>query len=123
MKKHLIKFIASAEIDYRTSTYCKIDSEEWSENFVENINKKLTKERGETTCKECIDAYEKETRELEIQENFLQKDVAEKLIKGLGPATKDNQYLIKADEKGIWWIEHKEGREPLIQWLTGKSDN
>lgn len=60
MKRHLIKFIGSAEMDYHTSTYCNMHSDEWSEEFGENVNKTLTKKRDEATCKKCINAYYKE---------------------------------------------------------------
>jgi len=63
MKRHLIKFIGSAEMDYHTSTYCRIHSDGWSEDFVDNIDKTLTQNRSETTCNRCINAYEKELRE------------------------------------------------------------
>jgi hypothetical protein len=65
MKRHLIKFIGSAEMDYQTSTYCGMNSDEWSKNFGENVDKTLTKDRCETTCKRCINSYEKQIREAE----------------------------------------------------------
>jgi hypothetical protein len=67
MKRHLIKFIGSAEMDYQTSTYCGMHSDEWSEDFGENVDKTLTKNRGETTCKRCINSYEKQIREFKNQ--------------------------------------------------------
>jgi hypothetical protein len=67
MKRHLIKFIGSAEMDYHTSTYCKMHSDKWSEEFGENADKTLTQSRNDTTCKRCINAYEKELREFEKQ--------------------------------------------------------
>lgn len=64
----------------------------------------------------------------EYANEIRRKDVAEatELIKRLGPATKDNQHLIKADENGKWWIEHREvgsgeSGEPLERWLTRES--
>ena len=65
MKRHLIKFIGSVEMDYHTSTYCGMHSDEWSEQFSENVDKTLTQSRNKSTCKKCINAYEKEMREYE----------------------------------------------------------
>ncbi len=47
---------------------------------------------------------------------------ADELIKSLGSPDADNEYQIKADKQGRWWIEHKHvgSGEPLKQWLTGK---
>lgn len=67
MKRHLIKFIGSDETDYHTLTYCGLDSDEWSEDFGENVDKTLTRNRNEVTCKKCINACEKEMREFETQ--------------------------------------------------------
>ena len=67
MKRHLIKFIGSAEMDYHTTTYCRMHSDEWSEEFGENVDKTLTCNRNEATCQRCVNAYEKEMREFEAQ--------------------------------------------------------
>jgi len=46
---------------------------------------------------------------------------ADELIKSLGKPDIDNEYIIKPDKNGIWWLEHKHvgSGEPLRQWLTG----
>lgn len=67
MKRHLIKFIGSAEMDYHTSTYCRMHSDEWSENFGENLDKTLTQKESECTCKKCLNAYKKEIAQFESQ--------------------------------------------------------
>jgi len=47
---------------------------------------------------------------------------ADNLIKSLGTTDGHNEYKIKPDKDGEWWIEHNGigSGEPLKQWLTGK---
>ena len=60
MKTHLIKHISSAECDYITTTYCGLHSEEWSEEFGENVDKLLTQDINKCSCQKCIKAYNNE---------------------------------------------------------------
>jgi len=47
---------------------------------------------------------------------------ADELINSLGTPDVDNEYIVKPDTDGTWWMEHKHvgSGEPLKQWLTGK---
>ena len=47
---------------------------------------------------------------------------ADELITGLGEPAENNEYILKPDSNGVWWIEHKHvgSGEPLKQWLTDK---
>ena len=47
---------------------------------------------------------------------------ADELINSLGTPDVYNEYIVKPDMDGTWWIEHKHvgSGEPLKQWLTGK---
>ncbi len=49
----------SAEMDYHTITYCNLHSDEWSETFGENVDKTLTSDIKNCTCKNCLKAYNK----------------------------------------------------------------
>ena len=44
------------------------------------------------------------------------------LIDSLGAPSTDNEYIIRPDKNGVWWMEHRHigSGEPLEQWLTGK---
>ncbi len=62
MKTHLIKssgFLPQDDYGYAV-TYCGLHSEQWSEEFGENVDKTLTQQENETTCKRCISTYEKQ---------------------------------------------------------------
>lgn len=59
MKIHLIKYVGSADVDYFTRTYCGKHSEEWSEEFDDNLPFNLAETRNATTCKNCLKAYDK----------------------------------------------------------------
>ena len=47
---------------------------------------------------------------------------ADELINSLGTPDVENEYIVKPDTDGTWWMEHKHvgSGEPLKQWLTGK---
>lgn len=47
---------------------------------------------------------------------------ADELINSLGTPDVENEYILKPDTDGTWWMEHKHvgSGEPLEQWLTGK---
>ena len=47
---------------------------------------------------------------------------ADELINSLGTPDVENEYIVKPDKDGTWWIKHKHvgSGEPLKQWLTGK---
>lgn len=44
------------------------------------------------------------------------------LIQSLGEPTKDNEYILKPDSDGVWWLTHKHvgSGEPLEQFLNAK---
>ena len=65
MKTHLIKHIGSADSDYHTTTYCGMDSDYWSENFADTVDKTLTTDNSKVTCKKCIISFEKEISKFE----------------------------------------------------------
>ncbi len=67
MERHLIKYIGSAAVDYHTSTYCGMQSDEWSEDFAERPDKTLTQKKSECTCKGCLDAHKKELARFEYE--------------------------------------------------------
>jgi len=62
MKRHLIKYSGDSEVDYYTTTYCKLNSDSWSEKFSDNTGETLTDNSGKCTCKKCLKAYKKERR-------------------------------------------------------------
>jgi hypothetical protein len=70
MKRHLIKFTGSSEMDYTTTTYCGMYSDKWSEEFRDNTDTTLTTDVAETTCKRCISAYKKDLSEFEKRNKY-----------------------------------------------------
>lgn len=68
MKRHLIRYIGSAETDYHTTTCCGMDSDKWSEQFADNVGSCLVDNANDCTCKKCLTSFEKELREFEARQ-------------------------------------------------------
>ena len=66
MKTHLIKYVGSSVEDYYTTTYCGMNSDNWSENFNDNMHETLTDFKHECTCKKCLASAKKERKELKL---------------------------------------------------------
>lgn len=66
MKTHLIYDIGTADEDYITTTYCRMYSDEWSEEFGENVDKYLTDDPKKCTCKRCFNALDKQLKNFDV---------------------------------------------------------
>lgn len=51
------------------------------------------------------------------------KEHHKRLIESLGEATPDNEYTLKPDENGEWWLTHKHvgSGEPFEQFLNSET--
>ena len=68
MKTHLVKFHGGVDWDFFTSTYCGLNSDNWSEE----VNNSLTRDVGEVTCKSCILNCQKDIRRHdELMKNYI----------------------------------------------------
>ena len=85
------------------------------DDLVKTINK-LNQERNKLTS-------ENKALKQQLRIGGVSKSLnADELIKSLGTPDVENEYIVKPDTDGTWWIEHKHvgSGEPLEQWLTGK---
>lgn len=50
----------------------------------------------------------------------MNKEIITKLIESLGEPSQDNEYILKPDENGRWWLTHKcvGSGEPFEQFLA-----
>jgi len=83
---------------------------------IEKIIEELEKEKG---TKQDITWHQIAIR---LAQNTTKSLTADELIKSLGTPELENEYILKPDKDGTWWIEHKHvgSGEPLKQWLTNR---
>jgi len=75
--------------------------------------------RDKKALKKTLDDTQKVFDKLLKPNNPMNMTNIEKFIDSLGEATQDNEYILKPDSDGVWWLTHKHvgSGEPLSQAL------